>query len=184
MVMSFWFMIITSKTRWSYVKSVNTVIFFYVLEVFLFRLEFKKFAYRGHTNSKLIVVIQTKDIQKAYRGHTFAYRGHTNIYYYHKRKLDFIIYLLKLLLPALLQIFTIQCGVHSIKPQLSTTPPLTPVSRGTLKADTDTHHTTSHAGISWDTESRHRRADDTESRKQSISVTENPDVIQQNGYDF
>ena len=156
MVMSFWFMIITSKTRWSYVKSVNTVIFFYVLEVFLFRLEFKK----------------------------FAYRGHTNIYYYHKRKLDFIIYLLKLLLPALLQIFTIQCGVHSIKPQLSTTPPLTPVSRGTLKADTDTHHTTSHAGISWDTESRHRRADDTESRKQSISVTENPDVIQQNGYDF
>ena len=74
--------------------------------------------------------IQTKDIQK-------AYRGHTNIYYYHKRKLDFIIYLLKLLLPALLQIFTIQCGVHSIKAQLSTTPPLTPVCRGTLKADTD-----------------------------------------------
>lgn len=70
-----------------------------------------------------------------------CYRGHTNIYYYHKRKLDFIIYLLKLLLPALLQIFTIQCDVHSIKPQLSTTPPLTPVSRGTLKADTDAQTT-------------------------------------------
>ena len=80
---------------------------------------------------------QTKDIQKAYRGQTFAYRGDTNIFYYHKRKLDFINYLLELLLPVLLQIFTIQCGAHSIKPQLSATPPLTPVCHGTLKADTD-----------------------------------------------